>query len=390
VLEVNKKHKRGKMKPVIKWTGGKSREIKEIKSVLPKEYNTYIEPFFGGGAVFFELKPKKAIINDLSKDLITLYTYLKNNNLKLKKELYLYVENWEKIKKFVELMQNELFSLYKNFRHGYLEKELLKKEIEKILNKKVDSFNGLFKDNFCIKREELFREILKNIFSKLVRIKNIEIHEKKKFSDNDMLNHIETAFRSGFYSHFRNILNNSIVGPLPLNNEKKIATYYFIREFCYGSMFRFNEGGEFNIPYGGITYNKKDFRKKVDNLFSKEIEEILENTIIYNMDFKELLKKIKINKDDFVFLDPPYDSEFSEYDQHSFDKLDQERLASLLVTLKAKFILIIKNTPFILGLYKEVQRKNSKINIKSFDKTYISNMRGRNSRKVKHLIIKNF
>jgi DNA adenine methylase len=49
------------MKPLIKWTGGKSKEIKHIERFLPKKSELYVEPFFGGGAMFFSLKPKKAI-----------------------------------------------------------------------------------------------------------------------------------------------------------------------------------------------------------------------------------------------------------------------------------------------------------------------------------------
>jgi len=201
-----------------------------------------------------------------------------------------------------------------------------------------------------------------------------------------MLNHILTAFRSGFYTHFRNILNDYKIGQSTISEEKYMATYYLIREFCYGSMFRFNEEGEFNIPYGGAVYNKKNFRKKVDNLFVDKSGELFAEATIYNLDFEELFNKIKLTRKDFVFLDPPYDTEFSEYDQNPFNKEDHERLAKLLLKLKAKFILIIKNKAFILKLYKG----KPNIKIKSFSKRYIYNVRGRNSRKTRHLIIYNF
>lgn len=59
--------------PFIKWAGGKTQLLPKIKEKLPKNYNRYIEPFVGGGAVLFELQPNKAIINDINKALI--YTY---------------------------------------------------------------------------------------------------------------------------------------------------------------------------------------------------------------------------------------------------------------------------------------------------------------------------
>lgn len=65
--------------PVVKWVGGKRQLLPEIKKYSPKKYNTYFEPFVGGGAVLFELQPKNAIVNDINKELINLYSVIKNN-----------------------------------------------------------------------------------------------------------------------------------------------------------------------------------------------------------------------------------------------------------------------------------------------------------------------
>jgi DNA adenine methylase len=375
------------MKPLIKWTGGKSGEVKNIKELIPK-FDRYIEPFFGGGAVFFALEPKKAVINDFSDDLMHFYKFLKNeeDSNTLKKDLIAYVENWEKINYFIGLFKEELLKFYKLFKNNEISKEELKESLIKELEREIEKFNGLFKDSFCIDSNELFNEILKNIFSKLVRIKNIELHEEKAFTESELLDHIETSFRSGFYTHFRNILNDSKLGERKISKSKYIATYYFIREFCYGSMFRFNEKGEFNIPYGGTSYNKKNFRKKVEELFSERTKNVLKNAEIYNFDFEGFLKIIKPTEKDFIFLDPPYQTEFSEYDQNPFNKKDQERLAQVLLNLNTRFILLIKDRPFIKNLYEN----KSNIKITSFKKIYLYNARGRNNRKANHLIISNF
>ena len=75
------------MKPVIKYRGGKSKEISTLIKYFPKEYDTYIEPFFGGGAMYFYLEPKKAIINDINPKLMSFYFDLKQNYGRLKSEL---------------------------------------------------------------------------------------------------------------------------------------------------------------------------------------------------------------------------------------------------------------------------------------------------------------
>ena len=65
--------------PVVKWVGGKRQLLPEIKKYSPKKFNTYFEPFVGGGAVLFELQPNQAIVNDINKELINVYSVIQNN-----------------------------------------------------------------------------------------------------------------------------------------------------------------------------------------------------------------------------------------------------------------------------------------------------------------------
>lgn len=75
------------MKPLVKYRGGKSKEIPQIIKHIPKFDGRYIEPFFGGGALYFHLEPKKAIINDINSKLIAFYNGVKNDYSKLRIEL---------------------------------------------------------------------------------------------------------------------------------------------------------------------------------------------------------------------------------------------------------------------------------------------------------------
>lgn len=61
------------MKPMIKYRGGKSREIPSFEKYIPRNYNCYYEPFLGGGAVYFYLEPSKAVINDINADVAGFY-----------------------------------------------------------------------------------------------------------------------------------------------------------------------------------------------------------------------------------------------------------------------------------------------------------------------------
>lgn len=64
--------------PVVKWVGGKRQIIDDIKKYIPK-FDSYYEPFLGGGAVLLELQPNKATVNDINSDLINMYTIIKTN-----------------------------------------------------------------------------------------------------------------------------------------------------------------------------------------------------------------------------------------------------------------------------------------------------------------------
>ena len=99
------------IKPFIKWVGGKRQLINDIKKYMPKKYNRYIEPFIGGGALFFELTPKNAIINDKNLDLIDTYRIIKNKPKKLikillkhkkknTKEYFLEIRSWDKSNRY--------------------------------------------------------------------------------------------------------------------------------------------------------------------------------------------------------------------------------------------------------------------------------------------------
>lgn len=64
--------------PFVKWAGGKRQLLPQIKERMPENYNNYYEPFVGGGAVTFELRPANAVINDINKALINAYRQICN------------------------------------------------------------------------------------------------------------------------------------------------------------------------------------------------------------------------------------------------------------------------------------------------------------------------
>lgn len=90
--------------PFLKWVGGKRQLIPEIRKMLPKGVanRPYYEPFIGGGALFFELQPKQAVINDYNEELINVYTVIRDNPNEL-------IEDLKKHKKYLQPIITQYF-----------------------------------------------------------------------------------------------------------------------------------------------------------------------------------------------------------------------------------------------------------------------------------------
>ncbi len=84
------------MNPVLKYRGGKSREIPRFIQYIPEGFDRYIEPFLGGGALFFYLEPDNAIVNDANARLMTFYRQLRDDYPTMRIQLDMLQEIYEK------------------------------------------------------------------------------------------------------------------------------------------------------------------------------------------------------------------------------------------------------------------------------------------------------
>ena len=369
------------MNPIIKWPGGKSREIHKIQPLIPA-YQRYVEPFFGGGAVFFHLAPQAAAINDISQSLMQYYQLIQAQDRELYDLLICYSNSFQNLIAVCRQEIGVLLDIFFRLEEGAIQKEELGAILTALLNGLSDRIEAGFSEQLLLDNDRfmsLLQEMVKDKF-----IRTVTNHRKKPFTTADLCENLITGFTSGYYMYFRKIYNDIHLGRITDRSVPyQAANFYFIREYCYGSMFRYNAEGEFNIPYGGLSYNRKDMRAKIDNMFNREIAQLFSNVDIHCTDFEEFFRRIHLNHHDFVFLDPPYDTDFSDYEGRDFTRLDQQRLAHVLRRTDARFILVIKNTDFIYSLYE------NDFHILSFDKQYTYNVRSRNQRDTEHLIITN-
>ena len=258
------------LKPIVKWSGGKKDELKQILPHLPETCDTYLEPFIGGGAVYFHLNPDKAVINDVHKELIDFYRAIKDGH---SRDIY----------SFMEAHPNT---------------------------------------------EETYYQVR---------------------------------------------------GKKPETSLENAQRFYYLRKTCFRGMLRYNKKGEFNIPFG--RYKTYQF----EELLNQEYEKLLKNTEIFNTGFEEIFANYN-SPDNFMFLDPPYDCEFTDYGYCQFGRDKQEKLAECFKKTNIRCLMIIGKTDFISQLYAGYI-------VGEYDKKYrfkLHSKRVGNEINTKHLIIKNY
>ncbi len=277
-----------KGKPFVKWAGGKRQIINQLKKYMPDKYNTYYEPFIGGGALFFELfnsYGKKAVLNDYNKELINVYECLKDEN-----------------------------------------------KFEKMCNE---------------------------------------------------LNHHEANHSEEYYYKIRDIDRNKSKLNKMIDYKRAARTIY-LNKACFNGLYRVNSKNEFNVPFGKKvkvnTYDGQNLGIVHCILNFNDIE-------LMSTDFEEAVSTAK--KGDFVYFDPPYDSEtetFNSYTEGGFGKAEQERLFKVFKKLDKKGCYVMlsnHNTKMINDLYKEY-------NIHVVEAKRNINSNGKKRGKVEEVIITNY
>lgn len=382
--------KENKLSPLLKYPGGKEKELIHILPNLPPEANNYYEPFVGGGAVYFSVSANNYFINDKSTELMCLYRLLKDGDREFLYYLAQIEHNWNIISALVQNHAEEIVNIYNQYKNEELDKLKLHDAISAFVIHNAEEFNGLLSVDFNIGIQNFVNELIRSFQNKIVRMANLE-NKGSLLSEGDALQNIECAFKSAFYMHFRYLYNNAT--SLNIGTPFYIAIYFYIREFCYSSMFRYNTNGHFNVPYGGISYNKKSLSKKIEYFSSEKLVTQLNKTTMGCLDFEDFLNRYPPQYDDFMFLDPPYDTEFSTYAKNAFGRSDQIRLANYLkYKCDCYFMLIIKKSDLILDLYKNGEKvKNGRtIKLMKFDKKYFVSFLNRNDKNAEHIKITNY
>ena len=182
------------MNPMIKYRGGKSKEISHFISNMPENYNRYIEPFFGGGALYFYLEPQNAIINDVNTKLYSFYKQMQEEYPSVRKQLdelqIVYEQNqkeYEELKKKhpEERVENKNEALYYKIRDMFnhkIESEYLEAVVYFFINK--TAYSGMIRYNAKGEYNVPFGRY-KNLNTKLITDKHYELLKRTEIYNYD-------------------------------------------------------------------------------------------------------------------------------------------------------------------------------------------------------------
>lgn len=239
--------------PVVKWAGGKRQLLDVLQPLLPPRITCYCEPFVGGGALLFRLQPRRAIVNDVNRELIAVYEVIRDD-----------------VEALIPALQE-----YKN-------------------------------DAAC------FYAV--------------------RHWDRD-----PQAYAAK-------------------SKIEKAARLIFLNKTCYNGLFRVNNAGEFNSPFGRYK-NPAIVNAPVLRAVSAYFRQA--EITFSSQDYAAVLETLPGTS--FVYLDPPYDpvshsSNFTGYAQGGFSREDQIRLRQCCDRLNrrgVRFMLSNSATEFIRDLYKD-------------------------------------
>jgi DNA adenine methylase len=126
------------------------------------------------------------------------------------------------------------------------------------------------------------------------------------------------------------------------NTKAAAELFYYLNRTCFNGLCRFNQSGEFNVPFG--SYAKIGYVTDFSSY-----REVFRGWEFLRLDFEE----VPLQPEDFVYADPPYDVEFRQYSKEGFSWDDQVRLVDWLVHHDGPVVLSNQATPRVTRLYRD-------------------------------------
>jgi len=189
------------LQPIIKWAGGKEKELKYIIPNAP-EYNNYYEPFVGGGSVYAALRAEHYYINDLSSELISLYQNIADQNMVFFQFADAVDKSWQNAHSFFLFNGGEIREQYLAYRENQISKEDIKSYVYEFCKRNQKGIDAIIEPILTYDQSTLLSEMKKNLCRKLTRMKDLEM-QMHLLPEEDLNDNVETAIKSALYMTFR-------------------------------------------------------------------------------------------------------------------------------------------------------------------------------------------
>lgn len=144
-----------KATPFIKWVGGKTQLLPELRMRMPEHIRTYVEPFVGGGAFFMDMRPDNAILNDVNPKLVNLYVSVRDHKEELVYRLSEYETRYNTLNT-LDAQQDFYYKKRTEFNARGFETDLTVDDAAQFIFLNKTNFNGLYRENAAGKYNAAF------------------------------------------------------------------------------------------------------------------------------------------------------------------------------------------------------------------------------------------
>jgi DNA adenine methylase len=336
--------------PAFNWAANRLIDPERLKTQIP-DFERFIEPFFGGGQLYFNLLPQTpSLLNDINPFIISFYRELQNEKSPLKKEVDTLLEEWKIVERFYDFVQHDIEMVVSDMRQQIITIQDAPYVLRTIfsLNMQQPEFESLFSLKNVVDSDNLIETFVAACISHLKRI------HCKSFTPMSPI-----ILKNGFFNHLR-YLNNNWPKYKKVANNKRLAIWYFVNLLSDTARINYSEIEKVTLPFPKKAPSTKEIELEIHRVFGADFKMSLENALLHCSDYAEFLNNIDISDNDFVYIDPPFNAKYLHYEHSAFTEKDHVHLAEIVGRLKSRWMLIIKETDFKPELYSNCKTRVSK------------------------------
>ncbi len=270
----------------------------ELEKIRFDKYDRYIEVILGKGMSLMDFNPEiTCLLNDPNTDLINFYRNIQEPSLY--EELDSFSKQWKLIGRFCEFSSEEIYMAFQDYDNEIISSDDVGFMIRAIImmNMNHDEFIPLVEQKFVVSIDMFANSLIKSVVNTLLKLKGDKLNSEKIYFDQNL----ETGFKSGFYDHFKNLVNmqkTDIIDCITLT--KHLACWFFIKELAKGQHLHYDLNGNLKNHYGGAAFNSIDFQENIKQVFNPEFLSKLNRSQLFNQSPTGFLKEIKVGTNDIV------------------------------------------------------------------------------------------